>query len=315
MRKHLFPTYGRSPVIAWCGACSAVISLTGCPASGLPTSQAIDARYLASVQTEIKRQIGDYLLFAYRARMDAQKKTVCGETALDFHIDAIQAQLQTKLVSKTSANAGLKGPPVAPVSINAKADATNENRQNLVFFEYVVPDGYYANFFKEDRTSSPADISSLLIAYHDGLLTARDQYPCLTGFNFTGKEAPGANRAEIGLTFTGVLGAGGGVEAGPLTLGVSHDRTVENYNVLTIFFSHIDRGSIPEIAGEGPVRRVPFLNAETPFLFTKESAKSLGYQLCRYKNDRNYFLYWCDEDLKKINIASGTFGGNYGEKK
>ncbi|WP_156329919.1 hypothetical protein [Achromobacter piechaudii] len=285
--------FSRSSVVVRTAACIACLNLAGCPAASLPRTQAIDAEAINAVQTEIKRQVGDYLRFAYSERIptDQPNRTAdlaCPAKAIDFHIESILLDLQTTLDNKSGVTADVKGPPIAPISLNVDGDFTQNNTQKLTFKQYVIPDGYYEGYIKKGTQKRPSEddsLATLLTHLHKGLLAARGSYPCLTGINLASEDSANSNSYVIGLTFTDRGKLGIGIAAGPLILAASHERTFKNTNTLTVSFRQINRASIPVIKSK--------LNGS-------KGEAGQGYQLCRRGSDQSFLLFWCDKDLRMI---------------
>ncbi|MBN3761189.1 hypothetical protein [Burkholderia sp. Ac-20365] len=331
--------------LAALATCVGALSLAGCSSTILPTSNTIDVAEVAKVQSEVKRQVGDYLLYTHEHRLktaSAAKQAAgaggknaggeCVKGMIDFQIDTLKLELKTTLTNDTTTT--LKLPIVASVAtFGPSFDGTkkSENTQTITFYEYPVPDGYYPSLFKKEafeNRQAGAAISTLLIALHQGLVSARESTPCLSGLDYTTNEQKNENTYVIGLTITNTTKPGFTVGVGPVTfVDASHDRTVVNDNTLTVTFRQIDLDTLPRVSPKAVSHQFPvvvysahhalavkpgqgFLDALEVSSDPVPAAASRGrkvatpaapekqvFTLCR---DDNYFTYWCVNKNEKV---------------
>src|SRR6266404_6039947 len=101
--------------------------LTGC-CTQPPIPQALDKKAIATVQAEIKRQLGVYMRAAKNNSIPPDTEFWCGSGKINFDVSAVKAELTTSI--ETVTNAGLKLKiPVNVVTIglsgSEKVDVTN----------------------------------------------------------------------------------------------------------------------------------------------------------------------------------------------
>ncbi|RKR43214.1 hypothetical protein [Paraburkholderia sp. BL17N1] len=324
--------------------CAGALSLAACSSTILPTSNAVDVAQVSKVQAEVKRQVGDYLLYTHKKRLEtaaAAKQVARAETQdagdecvkgmIDFHIDSLKLELKTTLTNDTTTTLHL---PIAAsvATFGPSFDGTKkrENAQTISFYEYPVPDGYYPSLFAKEpfeNREAGAAISTLLIALHEGLVSARRSTPCLSGLDYTTNEQKNENTYVIGLTITDSIKPGFTVGVGPVTfVDASHDRTVMNDNTLTVTFRQIDLDTLPRVSSKAVPHQFPvvvysahhalavkpgqaFLDAleisdSSPATFSRgrkaapqAAQEKQVFTLCR---DDNYFTYWCVNKNEKV---------------
>ncbi|MFM0174750.1 hypothetical protein PQR33_36095 [Paraburkholderia sediminicola] len=307
-----------------CVACLALLFLAGCCTGGIPQATAIDAGQIGAVQTEVKRQVGDYLLYIHHERdnataANASGDAACAKNTIDFQIDSLLLDLHTTLTDDTTGNAGIKIPVGAVGSVGPAVSGGHktENSQQIQFHEYPAPDGYYKSFFARqafEKAQSGKDLSTLLIALHKGLLAARSSAPCLSGIDYAATGQKNVNSYVIGLTVTDNGKAGVDISLGPVTFGVAHEHTVINNNSLTVTFRQIDLAALPEVKSTSHTvpKLVLFggqinitgllkgLNSNPVATGSSQDpteASNRAYTLCR---DAEFFTYWCVNGTEKV---------------
>jgi len=199
--------------------------------------------------------------------------------------------------------------------------------------KYPVPDGYYPSLFTKEPFENPeagAAISTLLIALHEGLVSARRSTPCLSGLDYTTNEQKNENTYVIGLTITDSIKPGFTVGVGPVTfVDASHNRTVMNENTLTVTFRQIDLDTLPRVSSKAVPHHFPVvvysahhalavkpgpleISDSTPAppsrgrkVAPQAAQEKQVLTLCR---DDDYFTYWCVNKTKRLDSDRRDYG-------
>lgn len=320
--------------------CVGSVALAGC-GSLLPESTTIDASDIGYVQKDIKRQVGDYLLYVHREVRSGQAKTnektpTTGSPCemgnnIDFQIDSLLLELHTTITNDTIGDLGIKSLKASGATIDPSVGGgrKSENSQQIKFYEYPVPDGYYQQFFAHKpfaNVEKGAGLTTVLIALHQGLLEAREVSPCMSGINYTATEQKDSNTYVIGLKITGHGEKGIKVAVGPIAIGASHERVVERDNSLTVTFRPFDFNALPKVKGDSKRPFNPILYAghrdysglpgvaslekeerfdhNVNFAAQKKpspmaESKPRVFTLCR----ENEFTFWCENKDQKVKLS------------
>lgn len=314
---------------SWANAltlCFTSIVLCGCCSVKQIDSGQIDAARITSLQRQIKEQVGAYLFFAHqeRAKREASPDAVCDNgKGVDFILDKVELDIETKLTDTTSADLKLVAPiAVSGISLGPTANAKSvaENDQQLRFVEFPLPDGYYKSFF--DHPPQFDQLSTILVALHAGLLGARNQAPCFTAINYAGAAGAEANTYVIGLTLSDDMGGGVKIGVGPVSVDGSKDKQTMNSNKITVTFRQLDLDKVQLIdsnhksvlpdklrifANEAPVSGLD-ITPGTPG--SNQNNQNAGaatvkaqFILCQ---DDKHFLYYCPPSGNAHEPAPGT---------
>ncbi|WDD92598.1 hypothetical protein Bsp3421_002616 [Burkholderia sp. FERM BP-3421] len=220
--------------------------LTGCGSA----VTAIDLSRVQDVQTDIKRQVGVYLV--QKTRQPSQKFASpkgggfwCGDGSIDFNITSIKVTLLTKLDTTISGNASGKITPV--LTIKPSLSTENVATSTLVFNEWLEPSGYYADIYKDTKLQNTslddAPIAKALLLLRADLIEAAqknsangDPLPCFSALNPLAPQADLGNTFQLDITY--LTDANGQVQVGvgPFTVGGGVESKLTDENTITVSF-------------------------------------------------------------------------------
>lgn len=222
-----------------------ISSLSGCQTP--PPKQALDTDAISAVQSEIKRQVGIYVL-ASREKPDVKpEEFACGNGGVDFDISTVKAEL-TVTTEKNSKAALALGIPWNGATIGPSGEATKgaTNTQVLTYNLWLSDSNLQsfksANKAAVDQTDiADAPIASVLLSLRDALINGAKKregelQPCFTNYNPDKPAADAGHSFKLGLTFVKGGKYGLAIKVGIVDLTVGTEWKSTNGNTLTVAF-------------------------------------------------------------------------------
>lgn len=250
---------------------SILLILVGCASQRL---QPINVTAISAVQSEIKRQIGIYMLASREPtiKINDVKKPIpdsrdaywCGSGAINFDISSIKAELTTTLDSSSGLKVGI-AVPFTGGSVSPSAGLTHETvdsqvldynlwplpweNQNSEFTNIKKPDPSD----KDDKDILSAPIAQVLLALRSALIQSamkcdystgpckeKSPQPCFTDYNLDKPAGDAGDLFKIALSITNDTTGGILINVGPITFGATGEAKSMTGN--TLYVSFIQRG-------------------------------------------------------------------------
>jgi hypothetical protein len=256
--------------------------------SGCASIEAVRVDKVRDVQSDIKRQIGVYLVQKdLQTAADKDKSFWCGNGDVDFDITSIKITLLTAMDTTGSANVSVPIPPI--VTIKSTLSAEKVATSTLVFNEWLEPSGYYAKIYDEPSLKSAealqnAPIAGALLNLRTALLSAAEkgngnniQLPCFSTSERTGAKSDAQNTFTLDIKYVTDGSGGVSVGLGPITAGGNLDLKRTDQNTITVNFA----ASIPALIKKG----IPLPDGATD-LSPKEK--------CFDPNSQQKRVVWCN---------------------
>ncbi|MGO9137265.1 MAG: hypothetical protein ACLP9S_04690 [Syntrophales bacterium] len=235
--------------------------------------QPIDMSAIGAIQTEIKRQIGIYMVASHKdptVKINSIDKKIkelpsdafwCGLGKIDFDISSIKAELTTTLDSTSGFKVGVTI-PISGGTVTPSAGQTHETMDTQVLDYNLWPlpledqrselTSYYKNR-DIDKDVSGAPIALVLLDLRSALIQSAMKYdysttppkqkspqPCFTDYNPDKPAGDAGNLFKIGLTITNDSTGGISINVAPLSIGATGEAKSTTGNTLSVSF--IQRG-------------------------------------------------------------------------
>jgi hypothetical protein len=192
---------------------------------------------ISEVQSEIKRQIGVYLVRTKtQAPTKRDKGLVCGNGQVNFDITNVKVELTTTSDKTKDTTGGLSG-PINAVTVGVNGESKNEivDTQTLTYNLWLVP-GQARDYANDPNKPSP--IADALIGLRDGLIAAgkKEGQPCFFDFNPKKPTDDAGNTFKLALTISHDKSGGVAISVGILSFGRTHEEKDTASNTLTVSF-------------------------------------------------------------------------------
>lgn len=235
------------------------LAVSGCCSVPQQQVQVFDAKGIALVQAELKREVGVYL--AYREKnkdrtpaLELPLTTTCGSGDIDFNV----TQVKLKLTTATDRKLGATGSatfPVGEVSLGPSAGYSNERTltqtltYNLWLSRFQNPDVLKGYGSEDDLKSAP--IAKALIDLRNGLIQGARQYrvtkagqqvpqACFVDYNLEKPASDVGNTFEMAVQVVDDTSTGLTIKFLVLSLGASTDDKRTTGNTITVSFVQSD---------------------------------------------------------------------------
>ena len=209
-----------------------------------PLPQALDKNAIATVQADIKRQVGVYMRAARKSGVPSGTQFWCGSGKIDFDISSVKAQLTTSI--ETATNAGLKLKiPVDVITIgpsgNEKVDVTNTQSLTYNLWPLVMSQQSLDDTMPTTDELKGAPIAQVLMDLRDALIASATQkqkgpQPCFTDYNPEKPSSDAGNTITLALSFVNDANAGVEVDVGILGVTATGELKGTTGNTLTVSF-------------------------------------------------------------------------------
>jgi hypothetical protein len=211
-----------------------------------PLKQALDTKAIQTVQAEIKRQVGVYMVAAKNHANENPKEFWCGTGDIDFDIATVKAELTTTVETINSGGVKLKIPVHAiqvGLSGSVKRDVTNTEVLDYHLWPLEMSRQPLLMSTQPDLDSAP--IAKVLLSLREALIesakkTAIGPQPCFTDYNPDKPAADAGNTFKLGLSFVNDLTGGFELSVGVLDLTATTESKGTTGNTLTVSF--VQRG-------------------------------------------------------------------------